>query len=46
MKNIYLLFGGKSAEHEISILTAKSIINNLDRKKYRIFPIFVSKTGT
>lgn len=45
MKNIYLLFGGKSTEHEISILTAKSIINNLDRKKYKIFPIFVDKTG-
>lgn len=45
MKNIYLLFGGKSAEHEISILTAKSVINNLDRKKYKIFPVYVSKKG-
>lgn len=45
MKNIYILFGGKSTEHEISILTAKSVINNLDRKKYKIFPIFVNKKG-
>ena len=28
MKNLYLLYGGKSAEHEISVLTAKSVINN------------------
>ncbi|MDD7764224.1 MAG: D-alanine--D-alanine ligase [Peptoniphilaceae bacterium] len=45
MKSIYLLYGGKSAEHEISVLTAKSIINNLDRKKYKIFPIYVDKSG-
>ena len=30
MKNLYLLYGGKSTEHEISVLTAKSVINNLD----------------
>ena len=43
MKNLYLLYGGKSTEHEISVLTAKSVINNLDRKKYKIFPIYVDK---
>lgn len=45
MKNVYLLYGGKSAEHEISVLTAKSVINNLDRNKYKIFPIYVDKCG-
>ena len=45
MKNLYLLYGGKSTEHEISVLTAKSVINNLDRKKYKIFPIYVDKCG-
>lgn len=45
MKNIYLLYGGKSAEHEISVLTAKSIINNLDREKYKLFLIYVEKSG-
>lgn len=45
MKNIYLLYGGKSAEHEISVLTAKSIINNLDREKYKLFLIYVEKNG-
>lgn len=45
MKNIYLLYGGKSAEHEISILTAKSIVNNLDRNRYKIFLIYVDKLG-
>ncbi|EGV09639.1 D-ala D-ala ligase N-terminal-like domain protein [Parvimonas sp. oral taxon 393 str. F0440] len=37
MKNLYLLYGGKSTEHEISVLTAKSVINNLDRKNIRYF---------
>ncbi|MEB3073627.1 D-alanine--D-alanine ligase family protein [Parvimonas sp. C2] len=45
MKNLYLLYGGKSTEHEISVLTAKSVVNNLDRKKYKIFPIYVDKCG-
>ena len=30
-KNIAILFGGKSAEHDISVLTAKQVLNNLDR---------------
>lgn len=37
MKSIYLLYGGKSTEHEISVLTAKSIINNLIEKNIKFF---------
>lgn len=40
-----LFFGGKSTEHEISIITANQILNNLDRIKYDIIPIYVSKKG-
>ena len=39
-KNIAILFGGKSAEHDISVLTAKQVLNNLDRALYNIFPIY------
>ncbi|MDR1334863.1 MAG: D-alanine--D-alanine ligase [Holosporaceae bacterium] len=34
-----IFFGGKSAEHEISIISARSIIKNLDRNKYEIVAI-------
>ena len=38
MKNINLglLFGGRSCEHEVSVISARSILNGLDRGKYNI----------
>ena len=33
-QNIGIIYGGKSAEHSISLLTAKSIINTIDKEKY------------
>ncbi len=43
--NLGLVFGGKTGEHEISLLSANSIYKALDRKKYRIFLIAISKHG-
>ncbi|MCC3144737.1 D-alanine--D-alanine ligase [Halanaerobium sp. Z-7514] len=43
--NIALVYGGRSAEHEVSILSTRSIYNNLDKSKYNIFPFAISKTG-
>lgn len=40
-----LFFGGKSPEHEISVITANQILNNLDKNKYNVIPIYVSKKG-
>lgn len=40
-----LLFGGRSAEHEVSLLSATSIFKNLDRMKYTIHSIYISKQG-
>lgn len=40
-----LFFGGKSTEHEISIITANQVLNNLNKNKYDIIPIYVSKNG-
>ncbi|MES2121721.1 MAG: D-alanine--D-alanine ligase A, partial [Chlamydiota bacterium] len=47
MKKIRLgiLFGGKSAEHEVSLISAKNIIEGLDQKKYDVFLIGIDKTG-
>ncbi|MEK7088713.1 MAG: D-alanine--D-alanine ligase family protein [Patescibacteria group bacterium] len=42
---IGVLFGGKSAEHDVSILSSKNIIDALDKNKYQIFPIKIEKNG-
>ncbi|MBU0278353.1 D-alanine--D-alanine ligase [Gemella sp. zg-1178] len=44
-ENIAIIYGGKSAEHEVSLLTAKSIINAINKEKYNISPIFISYSG-
>jgi D-alanine-D-alanine ligase len=40
-----VLFGGRSGEHEVSIVSATSIMNVLDPAKYEIIPIGITKTG-
>lgn len=37
--------GGKSGEHEVSVISAASVIKALDRKKYEVIPIGITKTG-
>lgn len=45
MKKIGVIFGGMSTEHEVSISSGTSIISNLDKQKYEILPIYISKSG-
>ena len=40
-----LLFGGRSAEHEISLISAASIFKNLDSHKYKTSSIYINRTG-
>ena len=40
-----VLFGGRSGEHEISLLSAASILKAIDRKKYEVVPIGITKQG-
>lgn len=40
-----VIFGGMSTEKEVSCVSAVSVIKNLNRDKYEIFPIYISKTG-
>ncbi|MEK7648671.1 MAG: D-alanine--D-alanine ligase family protein [Patescibacteria group bacterium] len=40
-----IIYGGKSAEHEVSLESAKSIISAIDKEKYDITPILVDKSG-
>lgn len=42
---VALIFGGRSAEHEISIISARAIYKNLNRKKYQVISIYVTKQG-
>ncbi len=40
-----LFFGGRSTEHEVSVITALQAYENLDKDKYDVIPIYVSKEG-
>ena len=42
---IGILFGGRSGEHEVSLLSAASILKAIDRKKFDVVPIGITKTG-
>ena len=43
--NVAVIFGGRSVEHEISVLSAHQCINALDKEKYTAIPIYISKQG-
>ncbi|WP_194848532.1 D-alanine--D-alanine ligase family protein [Candidatus Neptunochlamydia vexilliferae] len=42
---IGILFGGQSPEHEVSILSAESVMDHLDPEKYEVLPIKIDKKG-
>ncbi len=42
---VAVIFGGVSSEHEISLISATNIIQNLDKEKYSIMPIGITKKG-
>jgi len=44
-KKVILIFGGKSYEHEVSIKSAKSILKYINKNKYDIKLIYITKTG-
>lgn len=40
-----VIFGGRSGEHEVSIRSARAIVESIDRKKFEVVPIAISKEG-
>ena len=40
-----ILFGGRSGEHEVSLLSAASVLNAIDKEKYEVVPIGITKDG-
>lgn len=43
--NIGVFFGGRSTEHEISVISASQAMHAIDREKYDVTPIYISKQG-
>ncbi|MBP3887789.1 MAG: D-alanine--D-alanine ligase [Cellulosilyticum sp.] len=44
-KSVLVLFGGRSSEHEVSLKSATTILNNMDRDKYEVHPVGITKEG-
>jgi D-alanine-D-alanine ligase len=42
---VAVLYGGRSGEHEVSLQSAASVINNLDRNRFEIVPVAIDKQG-
>lgn len=43
---IAVVFGGRSGEHDVSCASAVSILSHLDRKRYEVVPVRITRTGT
>lgn len=44
-KKVAVIFGGRSVEHEVSVITGIQVIENIDNDKYDIIPIYIDKKG-
>lgn len=44
-KKVGVVFGGRSVEHEVSVITGMQIIENIDKDKYEVVPIYINKAG-
>lgn len=44
-RRIGIIFGGRSGEHQVSLMSAKSVIDHIDKNKYHIVPIGITRFG-
>jgi D-alanine-D-alanine ligase len=44
-KKVAVLFGGRSVEHEVSVITGAQVMENIDKEKYDVVPIYIDKEG-
>lgn len=44
-KKVAIIFGGRSVEHEVSVITGLQVIENIDKDKYDVVPIYIDKEG-
>lgn len=45
MLNVAVFFGGKTVEHDVSVVTAQQLIQNMDKTKYRPVPVYITRDG-
>lgn len=45
LKKLAVVFGSRSAEHDVSIVSGLQLVDNVDKTKYDAFPVYVSKRG-
>ena len=45
MIKLGVIYGGISTEHDVSEMSAKSVIENLDKEKYEIHEIYINRYG-
>ncbi|MBQ3234658.1 MAG: D-alanine--D-alanine ligase, partial [Clostridia bacterium] len=45
MKNIIVFYGGKSCEHDVSVITGVLTLNSIDKTLYNPIPVYIMKTG-
>ncbi|GGI95764.1 D-alanine--D-alanine ligase [Alicyclobacillus cellulosilyticus] len=45
METVAVIFGGRSVEHEVSVVTALQVMENLDRDRFTPLPVYIAKTG-
>lgn len=44
-ENICIIYGGKSAEHDVSMLTAQNVLNAIDKSHYHVDIIYITNEG-
>ncbi|MBB6672689.1 D-alanine--D-alanine ligase [Cohnella nanjingensis] len=42
---LFVLYGGKSVEHEISLKTALTVLQSIDRDKFDVYPVYITREG-
>ena len=45
MKTLCVIFGGVSNEHEVSLRSAGSVLENIDRERYAVYTLGITKGG-
>ena len=43
--SIAIIFGGRSGEHEVSLMSARSVLSVLDRNRYEVIEIGITHSG-
>ena len=45
-RKIFVLMGGRSPEYEISLISGKEVVKNLDNKKFKVLPVIISRDSS